>query len=80
MDYLLATSPAVPLPKGLLSFNQCPANLAIPDLTKDRDRVSFSPQTIYSVGRLMADLFMGAFRFQWVNPQQPVLGLSPQGV
>lgn len=56
MDYLLTTSPVVPLPKGILSFDQCLANLAIPDLAKGRDRVSLSPQTIYSVGRLMADL------------------------
>lgn len=78
MDYLLTTSPVVPLPKGILSFNQCLANLAIPDLAKGRDRVSLSPQTIYSVGRLMADLCMGAFGFPWVNPQQPALGLLPQ--
>jgi len=79
MDHILATNPVAPLPEGLSSLGQRLANPVSTYLaSKAEAKSAFHLKQTTALEKLMAGLLMGVSDLQWVNPQQPVLGLLAQ--
>lgn len=76
MDDLLATNPVAPLPLGILSFNQRLTDVVITYLdSKAEAELAFRFKQSTALGKLIAVLLMDVYGLQWINSQQPVLGL-----
>lgn len=76
---LLATNPVASGPERFLSLSQLLANLVIIYLaSKAGGELAFRLKQPTVLGELVAGLVVGISGLQWINPEQPVLGLLAQ--